>query len=101
VGLKAFRAGKVRLRGGDLALCDRHVGEWVGLMNVQHLQLGISDAALMASADGALRRGRTAPFTQFADLRLKALVAAARAEMVAGFPSGRLFFWILSNRLWP
>src|SRR5258705_10369181 len=40
-------------RAGDLALCHRHVGEWVGLMNVSHLQLGISDAALMASSDGA------------------------------------------------
>jgi hypothetical protein len=28
---------------GDLALCDRHIGEWVGLMNVTHLQLSISD----------------------------------------------------------
>jgi AraC family transcriptional regulator len=24
-------------RAGDLALCDRHVGEWVGLMNVSQL----------------------------------------------------------------
>jgi len=34
---------KVRLCGSDLALCDRHDGEWVGLMTVTHLQLGISD----------------------------------------------------------
>jgi hypothetical protein len=26
---------------GDLALCHRHEGEWVGLMDVPHLQLGI------------------------------------------------------------
>ena len=39
----------------DLALCHRHEGEWVGLMNVPHLQLGISDAALMASSDGGDR----------------------------------------------
>ena len=76
---------------GDLALCDRHVGEWVGLMNVQHLQLGISDAALMACSDGAYGEVELHPSRKFADLRLKALVAAARAEMVAGFPSGRLF----------
>jgi len=37
---------------GDLALCDRHVGEWVGLMATPHLQLGITDAALMAASDG-------------------------------------------------
>ena len=48
----------------NLALCDRHVGAWVGLMNVSHLQVGISDAALIACSDGAYGRGRTAPFTQ-------------------------------------
>src|SRR5580698_3970254 len=75
----------------DLALCDRHVGEWVGLMKVSHLQLGISDAALMASSDGAYGEVELRPSRKFADSRLSALVAAARAEMVAGFPSGRLF----------
>src|SRR6202047_2581558 len=76
---------------GDLALCDRHVGEWVGLMNVSHLQLGISDAALMATSDGAYGEVELRPLRKFAVSRLSALVAAARAEMVAGFPSGRLF----------
>src|SRR5437868_12813217 len=76
---------------GDLALCHRHVGEWVGLMNVSHMQLGISDAALMACSDGAYGEVELRPSRKFADSRLSALVAAARAEMVAGFPSGRLF----------
>jgi hypothetical protein len=38
---------------GDLALCDRRMGEWVGLMATLHLQIGIADAALMASFNGA------------------------------------------------
>jgi AraC family transcriptional regulator len=76
---------------GDLALCDRHRGEWVGLMNVSHLQLGISDAALMASSDGAYGEVELRPSRKFANSRLSALVAAAHAEMLAGFPSGRLF----------
>ena len=76
---------------GDLALCHRHEGEWVGLMNVRHLQVGISDAALMATSDGAYGEVELHPSRKFADPRLSALVAAARAEMVAGFPSGRLF----------
>jgi AraC family transcriptional regulator len=76
---------------GDLALCDRHVGEWVGLMNVSHLQLGISDAALMATSDGAYGEVELRASRKFADLRLSAMVAAVHAEMVAGFPSGRLF----------
>src|ERR1700757_4643961 len=76
---------------GDLALCDRHVGEWVGLMNVSHLQLGISDAALMACSDGAYGEVELHPSRKFAEPRLSAMVAAVHAEMVAGFPSGRLF----------
>src|ERR1700723_1441204 len=75
----------------DLALCHRHEGEWVGLMNVQHLQLGISDEALMACSDGAYGEVELRPSRKFADPRLSAMVAAVHAEMVAGFPSGRLF----------
>jgi AraC family transcriptional regulator len=60
-------------------------------MNVPHLQLGISDAALMACSDGAYGEVELSPSRKFADPRLSALVAAARAEMVAAFPSGRLF----------
>ncbi|HXN20560.1 MAG TPA: RidA family protein [Candidatus Binatus sp.] len=40
----------------DLALCHRHEGEWVGLMNVQHLQLGISDSALARHKLGSLHK---------------------------------------------
>jgi AraC family transcriptional regulator len=76
---------------GELALCDRHIGEWVGRMNVWHLQLGISDAALMACSDGAYGEVELHPSRKFSDSRLSALVAAAHAEMVAEFPSGRLF----------
>src|SRR5882724_4788986 len=76
---------------GDLALCDRHVGEWVGIMATPHLQLGISDAPLMAASDGAYGEVELHPHRKFADPRLGALVAVAHAEMVAGFSSGRLF----------
>ena len=78
-------------KAGDLSLCDRHVGEWVGLMNVAHLQIGISDAALMACSDGAYGEVELRPSRKFADPRLTAMVTAVHAEMVAGFPSGRLF----------
>jgi AraC family transcriptional regulator len=76
---------------GDLALCDRHVGEWVGIMATPHLQLGISDAPLMAASDGAYGEVELRAQRKFADARLGPLVAAAHAEMAAGFPSGRLF----------
>jgi len=90
-GPKRSALEKFVYTAGDLALCDRHVGEWVGLMNVTHLQLGISDAALMASSDGAYGEVELRPSRKFADPRLSAMVAAVHAEMVAGFPSGRLF----------
>jgi Transcriptional regulator containing an amidase domain and an AraC-type DNA-binding HTH domain len=90
-GSKRSALEKFDYGAGDLALCDRHVGEWVGLMNVTHLQLGISDAALMASSDGAYGEVELHPSRKFADPRLSAMVAAVDAEMVAGFPSGRLF----------
>jgi AraC family transcriptional regulator len=90
-GSKPSALEKFDYRAGDLALCDRHQGEWVGVMNVSHLQLGISDAALMACSDGAYGEVELRASRKFANPRLSALVAAAHAEMEAGFPSGRLF----------
>src|SRR5579864_7386394 len=90
-GSKRSALEKFDYAAGDLALCDRHVGEWVGLMNVPHLQLGISDAALMACSDGAYGEVGLRPSRKFADKRLSAMVTAVHAEMVAGSPSGRLF----------
>src|SRR6202035_5274622 len=82
-GSKRCVLEKFDYRASDLALCDRHVGEWVGLMNVAHLQIGISDAALMACSDGAYGEVELRASRKFAEPRLSA--------MVAGFPSGRLF----------
>jgi len=50
-------------------------------VKVPHLQLGISDAALMASSDGAYGEVELRPSFKFANPRLRALVAAAHAEM--------------------
>ena len=71
-GSKRSALEKFNYGAGDLALCDRHVGEWVGLMNVQHLQIGISDAALMASSDGAYGEVELRASRKFADRRLSA-----------------------------
>jgi AraC family transcriptional regulator len=90
-GSKRSALEKFAYAAGDLALCDRHQGEWVGLMNVPHLQLGISDAALMAASDERHGEVELRYHRKFADSRLSALVSAAHAEMVAGFPNGRLF----------
>jgi AraC family transcriptional regulator len=82
---------KFEYQAGDLSLCDRHQGEWVGLMATPHVQLGISDAALLAASGGANGEVELRPERRFVDPRLGPLVAAAHAEMVAGFSSGRLF----------
>jgi AraC family transcriptional regulator len=90
-GSKRTALEKFNYAPGDLALCDRHQGEWVGLMKVTHMQLGISDAALMACSDGAYGEVELCASRKFANPRLSALVSAVQAEMAAGFPSGRLF----------
>ena len=90
-GSKRSTLEKFDYGAGDLALCDRHVGEWVGLMNAPHLQLGISDAALMAASDDPNGEVELRPHRKFTDSRLGALVSVVHAEMAAGFPSGRLF----------
>src|SRR5580704_8084087 len=90
-GSKRSALEKFAYKAGDLALCDRHQGEWVGLMNVPHLQVGICDAALMAACDQPSGEVELHPHRKFEDSRLGALATAVHAEMVAGFPSGRLF----------
>src|SRR5258705_797635 len=73
-GSKRSALEKFDYAAGDLALCDRHVGEWVGLMNVQRLQLGISYAALMATSDGPYGDVELHPSRHVAGLRLKSLL---------------------------
>jgi len=90
-GSKRSALEKFNYVASDLALCHRHHGEWVGLMNVPHLQVGISDAALMAASDQTGGEVELRYNRKFRDPRLGALVAAVHAEMVAGFPNGRLF----------
>lgn len=90
-GSKRSALEKFSYTAGDLALCDRHVGEWVGLMGTPHLQIGISDGALIAASDGANGEVGLHPQRKFADPRVTALVAVVHAEMVAGFPNGQLF----------
>jgi len=98
-GEKRSSLAKFNYTAGDLALCHRHEGEWVGLMNVSHLQLGISDAALMASSDGAYGEVELHPSRKFADSRLSALVA----HVLRWLPAFRVdgCSWIRSSRRWP
>src|SRR5438309_4235833 len=56
-GSKRFALEKFDYAPGELALCDRHIGGWVGLMDVPHLPLGICDAALMGRSYGTYGGG--------------------------------------------
>jgi AraC family transcriptional regulator len=89
-GPKRSAMERVDYAAGEMVMCPHHQQKWVGLMNAPHLQLIISDEALMATSDRASRVELRA-YSRFTDSRLGALVAAVHAEMDAGFPSGRLF----------
>ena len=88
MGVRRTVLTEFRYVAGEMILPHRHEGKWVGLMNASHLQVSISDVALMAASDGEVELRM---YRKFADHRLRALVTAVHAEMVAGFPSGRLF----------
>ena len=90
-GSKRSSMERVDYAAGDLGMCPHHEGKWVGLMNTPHLQLIISDEALMAASEGTGSEVELRTYRKFTDPRLSALVTAVHAEMVAGFPSGRLF----------
>jgi AraC family transcriptional regulator len=88
MGVHRTELTEFRYVAGELILPHRHEGKWVGLMNAPYLQLSISDVALMAASDGEVDLRM---YRKFADPRLRGLATAVHAEMVAGFPSGRLF----------
>src|SRR5258708_26708545 len=74
-GSKRTALEKFEYAPGDLALCDRHIGEWVGLMNVTHLQLSISDAALLTRSYVAYGEGALLASPQLGNPRTTSLVA--------------------------
>jgi AraC family transcriptional regulator len=88
MGVRRTELTEFRYVAGEMILPHRHEGKWVGLMNATYLQLSISDVALMAASD---REVELRMHRKFADPRLRGLVTAVHAEMVAGFPNGRLF----------
>ena len=76
---------------GEMGLCTPHSEQWIGTADMEHLIVGISDAALAAACDGVSGGVELRPQWKLADARLSSLLAAVNSERVAGFPSGRLF----------
>lgn len=91
IGVRRTQLTEFRYVAGEMILPSRHEGKWVGLMNAPYLELGISDSALMGASGRANGQIELPTYRKFADSRLRGLAAAVHAEMVAGFPSGRLF----------
>ena len=82
---------RTRFETGELGLCTPHSEQWIGTADMEHLVVGISDAALAAACDGASGSVELRPRWKMADPRLSSLLTAVNAERLAGFPSGRLF----------
>jgi AraC family transcriptional regulator len=98
-GSKRSSMERVDYAPGDLGMCPHREEKWVGLMNTPHLQLIISNGALMAASERKSSEVGLRACRKFADPRLGALVAAVDAERVAGFPSGRLFLESIEQAL--
>jgi hypothetical protein len=99
-GYKRSALEKFDYAAGDLSLCHRHEGEWVGLMNVPHLQIVISDAGLMASSDGAGGEVECALPASLPTLASVLWLQSLAQRCLLAFPAGGCF-WILSNTRWP
>ena len=98
-GSKRSSMERVDYAAGDLGMCPHHEEKWVGLMSTPHLQLIISDEALMAASERKSSEVGLRGYRKFADARLGALLAAVNAERAAGFPSGRLFLDCIEQAL--
>lgn len=90
-GSRRSGMAKVTYDAGEIGLCPRHVETWMRTEDLHVLKLDISDHALTAACDGFRGEVELRSEPKLVDSRVKALVAAANAERVAGFPSGRLY----------
>jgi len=88
VGLRRSAMRPLAFAAGEIGLYTPHLERWIGSADIQHLTLGISDAALMTACRGGVE---LRPQCRLVDARVGALVAAVNAERIAGFSSGRLF----------
>jgi AraC family transcriptional regulator len=93
VGVRRSEMMKLTLGAVAICLMPRNYESWFRTNEAHYLYLsvGISDPALAAACDGIKGDVELPRVESLVDARVAALVAAANAERVAGFPSGRLF----------
>ena len=69
-GSRRSEMQRVDYSEGDLGICHRHEGEWVGIMDLPRVRLGISDAVLMSTHDGISGEVELRPQRKSADAPL-------------------------------
>src|SRR5262245_42702189 len=82
---------RITFNAGLMGLCPQQSEYWIGMCDMTHVTMTISDEALMAASDGAGGRIELRLERELVDPRLRALATAVNVERTAGFPSGRLF----------
>ena len=90
-GARRSEMKTIAYRFGDITLCPRSPGQWIGRVDAEYLAIGISDAALSAACDGISDGLELRPISKLVDVRVGALVEAVNVERLAGFPNGHLF----------
>src|SRR6266481_1207074 len=92
LGLRRSEMIRLTYDAGEMSLVPRYFEKWFRTdLDFWYLSVDISDAALTAAADGTSGEVELRRADNLVDARLRALVEAVNAEMIAGFPSGRLF----------
>src|SRR5260221_14452911 len=91
LGLRRSEMIRLTYDAGEMSLIPRHFEKWFRNEDMHYLSVGISDVALTAASDGTSGEVELRRVDNLVDARLGALVEAANAERIAGFPSGRLF----------
>jgi AraC family transcriptional regulator len=90
-GLRRSEMIRLTYDAGEMSLVPRHFEKWFRNEDMHYLSIAISDVALTAASDGTSGEVELRRVDNLVDARLGALVEAANAERIAGFPSGRLF----------
>jgi AraC family transcriptional regulator len=91
IGLRRSALQRITFDAGLMGLCPPQSEYWIGMCDMTHIIMTISDEALIAASNSAGNRIELRLERELVDPRLRALATAVDVERTAGFPSGRLF----------